>query len=67
MTAYFPWIHPGSVYCDPTLRQFGFNGEGLVSGSVLAVKTHNPVPRWIDPDNRFVEAMVRLGINALQL
>lgn len=36
----------GGVYCDVTLRQNGFPGEGIRSGVVLAVKTHQTNPRW---------------------
>ena len=36
----------GGVYCDITLRQNGFPGEGIRSGVVLAVKTHQTDPRW---------------------
>ncbi len=31
----------GSVYRDGKLRAAGFNGEGVVSGSVSTVKIHN--------------------------
>ena len=33
-------ICTGSLYCDKSLRRGGFPGEGVRSGSVLAVKTH---------------------------
>ena len=34
-------ICTGAIYCDHLLRQGGFNGEFLVTGSVLVVKTHS--------------------------
>ena len=34
----------GAMYCDCGLRNGGFNGEGMSSGTVLAVKTHNLSP-----------------------
>lgn len=36
----------GSVYCDEELRAQYFEAEGLRSGSVLVVKTHEPTPLW---------------------
>lgn len=33
-------LFSGAVYCDVILREQGFNGEGIKSGAVLAVKTH---------------------------
>ena len=30
----------GSVYCDNFIRHSGMNGEKVISGSVLVVKTH---------------------------
>lgn len=36
----------GSVYCDVNLRQAGFNGEEIRSGSVLVVKTHKSKYDW---------------------
>lgn len=36
----------GGVYCDVALRQSGFPGEGVRSGAVLVVKTHQTDPRW---------------------
>ena len=32
-------VYSGSIYCDPSLK-VTFPGEGIVSGSVVAVKTH---------------------------
>lgn len=32
-------IYSGAVYCDPSLKAM-FPGEGIVSGSVIVVKTH---------------------------
>ena len=37
---YIQHVCAGSVYCDPSLRGIGFNGEGVSSSAVLAVKTH---------------------------
>lgn len=36
----------GSVYCDEELRAQHFEAEGIESGSVLVVKTHEPTPLW---------------------
>ncbi len=36
----------GSIYCDATLRQRGFLGEGIKSGNTLVIKTHQTDPRW---------------------
>ena len=36
----------GSVYCDEELRAQHFEAEGIESGSVLVVKTHEPAPSW---------------------
>lgn len=36
----------GSIYCDKTLRAEGFCGEGLRSGAVLVVKTHDSTLQW---------------------
>ena len=38
----------GAIYCDVSLRASGFNGEGVRSGAVIAVKTHRPVPLWTE-------------------
>ena len=40
----------GAVYCDVYLKEAGFNGEGLRSGSVLVVKTHKANITWTDLD-----------------
>ena len=40
----------GGIYCDVTLRQRGFPGERIVSGTVLVVKTHQTDPWWIGID-----------------
>ena len=39
-------ICTGAVYCDIALRQNGFPGENVRSGTVLVVKTHQADPRW---------------------
>ena len=31
----------GAIYCDTSLRTRGFNGEGMTSGSLIAVKVHH--------------------------
>ena len=36
----------GAIYCDVSIKGFGFNGEHVRSESVLAVKTHKPLPQW---------------------
>lgn len=36
----------GSVYCDEELRAQHFEAEGIRSGSVLVVKTHELTPLW---------------------
>ena len=36
----------GAIYCDVTLRQRGFPGESLRSGTTFVVKTHQTDPRW---------------------
>ena len=41
----------GAIYCDPGLRTGGFNGERIVSGAVIAIKTHyHRVVPWTDVD-----------------
>ena len=40
----------GAVYCDVTLLKSGMYGEGMTSGSVIAVKTHRLSPEWTTPD-----------------
>lgn len=37
----------GSVYCDVTIWMSGSVGEGINSGSVLVVKTHNAEKDWV--------------------
>ena len=49
----------GSLYCDRDLRSRGFAGEGVVSGSVLVVKTHKPKPLTLSNGN------VSLGSKAI--
>ena len=46
---HFPGIYTGAVYHDKTLLAGGFPGEGMINGSVIAIKTHYPVK---DPKNR---------------
>ena len=41
----------GSIYCDVGLRNMGFSGEGVISGSVLVVKTHRTRNTWMDKGN----------------
>ena len=36
----------GSIYCDRTLREGGFCGEGLRGSSLVAVKTHSTSLQW---------------------
>lgn len=36
----------GGIYCDKALRLADHPGESIRSGSVLVVKTHDPLPRW---------------------
>ena len=36
----------GFIHCDYVMRQSGFIGEGVKSGSVLVVKTHSIEPQW---------------------
>ena len=36
----------GSIYCDVQLREAGFNGEEIRSGSVLVVKSHKASYSW---------------------
>ena len=36
----------GSIYCDRTLREGGFCGEGLRGSSLVAVKTHDSSLQW---------------------
>ena len=40
-------ICTGFCCCDTEMRAVGFVGEGIVSGKVLAVKTHVVYPQWI--------------------
>ncbi len=39
-------ICTGFLWCDYKMRQYGFLGENVRSGSVLVVKTHSTSPRW---------------------
>ena len=50
----------GAVYCDVSIKGFGFNGELVKSGSVLAVKTHKPFPLWTG-NNTSVNSNMCLG------
>ena len=36
----------GFLHCDYVMRQSGFIGEGIKSGSVLVVKSHAVEPQW---------------------
>ena len=36
----------GSIYCDRTLREGGFCGEGLRGTNLVAVKTHDSFLHW---------------------
>ncbi len=36
----------GFIHCDYVMRRSGFIGEGVMSGSVLVVKTHSIEPQW---------------------
>ena len=36
----------GSIYCDRTLREGGFCGEGLRGTSLVVVKTHDTSLQW---------------------
>ena len=38
----------GFRWCDAAMRAHGFVGEGVASGKVLVVKTHESIPRWRD-------------------
>ena len=41
------WCSPaGSIYCDRTLREGGFCGEGLRGSSLVAIKTHDSSLQW---------------------
>ena len=40
--------YTGAVYCDVHLKNAGFNGEAMRSGSVLLVKTHKANVSWTD-------------------
>ena len=40
------WPPTGSIYCDRSLRNGGFCGEGLRGSSLLAVKTHDSCLQW---------------------
>ena len=41
----------GAIYCDVTLLKSGMCGEGMTSGSVIAVKTHKLSPKWTTPND----------------
>ena len=36
----------GSYFCDGALRTGGFDGEGIQSSSVVAIKSHLFTPFW---------------------
>ena len=36
----------GSYFCDGALRTGGFDGEGIQSSSVVAIKSHSSTPFW---------------------
>ena len=38
----------GFEWCDAAMRAHGFIGEGVASGKVLVVKTHESIPKWRD-------------------
>ena len=38
----------GFEWCDAAMRAHGFVGEGVASGKVLVVKTHESIPKWRD-------------------
>ena len=38
----------GFQWCDAAMRARGFVGEGVASGKVLVVKTHESIPKWKD-------------------
>ena len=42
------FIYLGSMYCDLHLKEAGFNGEKLTSGSVIVVKTHKAKVTWTE-------------------
>ena len=46
----------GSIYCDKTLRAEGFCGEGLRSGALLVVKTHDSSLQWKGEHYKTVKA-----------
>ena len=57
----------GSIYCDKTLRAEGFCGEGLRSGALLVVKTHDSSLQWkgeryktVKADRPFFDAAIFL-------
>ena len=57
----------GSIYCDKTLRAEGFCGEGLRSGALLVVKTHDSSLQWkgeryktVKTDRPFFDAAIFL-------
>ena len=61
-------IYTGSIYCDSSLKSV-FPGESIVSGNVVAVKTHNadkrelPVDTQLAMGKRFYDKVVLLVRN----
>ena len=53
----------GSCFCDGSLRTGGFDGEGIQSSSVVAIKSHSFTPFWtteLGKLERGVKVSVRL-------
>ena len=55
--------HAGSCFCDGALRTGGFDGEGIQSSSVVAIKSHSFTPFWtaeLGKSERGVKVRVKL-------
>ena len=51
-----PGVQTGSLYIDAVLVRSGFSGEGVINGSVIAVKTHKLPGIW--EDSKFTRAVL---------
>lgn len=48
MKAHLILSSPGAIYGDVSIRMAGYIGEGVRSGTVIAVKTHKQGAIWTD-------------------
>ena len=56
----------GSYFCDGAIRTGGFDGEGIQSSSVVAIKSHSFTPFWTTELGK-LERDLRLGLGWIKL